>query len=92
MPAVDGMVLGAGAVDVAVGVDAHAAKTAVHAQNAAMRIPEVETIIENPYQKVRKDSWCSRRAACRAFLSPVDSDSTTAHNLHCRLTSRFTSP
>jgi len=92
MPAVGVMVLGAGAVDVGVGVDAQAAKTTVYAQSVAVRIPEVETIIENPYQKVRKESMRGRRAACRAFLSPVDSDSTTAHNLHCRLTSRFTSP
>ena len=48
MPAVGVIVLGAGADGVDVGADAQAAPTTVNAQSVAARIPEVETIIENP--------------------------------------------
>lgn len=92
MPGAGVIVLGAGAGEVDVGADAQAATTTVNAQSVAVRIPEIETIIENPIKEVREDSVSRRRAACRAFVGPVDSDSTTAHNLHWRWTSRFASP
>jgi hypothetical protein len=44
--------LGAAAGDVDVGADAHAATTTVNAQSIDARIPEIETVIENPVEKV----------------------------------------